>query len=269
VKICTIPPLQIGGVLWCWFLTGFLCTCINWTYIYLHVYRYVCMYILWPLTCSFAKGTFCNEKWCFPYPVVCELVPLYGSDGIWNKYNTIQYNHLSKIHCNTNTSISPSVFSVATFQDMSHPNFWTNFLPPTLITSPNLLYFTTITVLGEHYKSWSSLLPSSLLSPSIFLSIFLLTLMLQLLYGFIKSTVCPCLLFSSKFDTVSYLTLFLTLFEQRWRNSSIIFKRGIFILLKWAYKQIILFNNLPRSTLLARILFSHHTHTVTLIFKST
>jgi hypothetical protein len=53
------------------------------------------MYKLWPLTCSFVKGTFCNEKWCFLYPVVCELVPLYGSDGIWNKYNTIFWGHSS------------------------------------------------------------------------------------------------------------------------------------------------------------------------------
>jgi hypothetical protein len=45
-----------------------------------------------------------NVFWCFPYPVVCELVPLYGSDGIWNKYkykynltaSTFIYEHFSR-----------------------------------------------------------------------------------------------------------------------------------------------------------------------------
>jgi hypothetical protein len=72
-------------------LTCFLCTCIKWTYIYLHVYRYVCMYKLWPLTCSFVKGTFCNEKWCFSYPVVCEL-NTFIMDLMEFEINTIQYN---------------------------------------------------------------------------------------------------------------------------------------------------------------------------------
>jgi hypothetical protein len=49
------------------------------------------MWKLWPLTCSFVKGTFCNEKWRFPYPVVCELIPLYESDVMWNKYK-YKYN---------------------------------------------------------------------------------------------------------------------------------------------------------------------------------
>jgi hypothetical protein len=40
------------------------------------------MYKLCPLACSLVNGTFCNEKWRFLYSVVCELIPLYGSDGI-------------------------------------------------------------------------------------------------------------------------------------------------------------------------------------------
>jgi hypothetical protein len=47
------------------------------------------VYKLCPLTYSFVNGIFYNEKLRFLCPVVCELVPLYGSDGIGNKYNTI------------------------------------------------------------------------------------------------------------------------------------------------------------------------------------
>jgi hypothetical protein len=65
------------------------------------------------VTCSFVKGTFCNEKWRFPYPVVCELVPLYGSDGIWNKYNTIQYNKSMDSH-NLETTQSNNLYTPQT-----------------------------------------------------------------------------------------------------------------------------------------------------------
>jgi hypothetical protein len=77
----------------------------NWTYIYLHVYRYDVMYKLCPLTCSFVKGIVCNEKWRFLYPVVCELIPLYGSDGIWNKYK-----------CKYKTPLNYTDWATATFR---------------------------------------------------------------------------------------------------------------------------------------------------------